>query len=308
MSTRTIAGQSAASRKRNFDWRNFTFNAINYVILSVLVIVTIYPFYYIFIYSISDSIEAQKGVFLWPAGFSLESYRTTIALPGIMDAALVSLSRTVLGTVLTVCCCSFFAYLITKDELPYRKWIYRFVLVTMYFNAGFIPWYLTMKAYGLQNNFLLYILPSALVGFNVILIKTFIEQLPASLEESAKIDGAGYFKIFTSVIFPLSMPIIATIAVFAAVGQWNTWFDNYFLVENPKLQTLQLVLYNLLNQSSNLSNMTTDQLSRGDLVRTLTPQSIRMTITMLVTLPIVLVYPLLQRYFVKGIMLGAVKG
>jgi len=295
-------------RRKSIDLKDLTFDSINYVVLALLVIVTIYPFYYIFIYSISDSIEAQKGVYLWPAGFSLEAYGTTIGLPGIGDAALVSLGRTVFGTIITVFCCSFFAYLITKDEMPFRKWIYRFVLVTMYFNAGFIPWYLTMKMYGLQNNFLLYIIPTALSAFNVILIKTFIEALPASLEESAKIDGAGYFKIFTSVIFPLSMPIIATIAVFSAVGQWNTWFDNFFLVENPKLQTLQLVLYNFLNQSSNLSNMTTEQLNRGDLVRTLTPQSIRMTITMLVTLPIVLVYPFLQRYFVKGIMLGAVKG
>jgi len=298
----------AIRRRRPIDWKDFTFDSFNYLFLALLVIVTIYPFYYILIYSISDSIEAQKGVYLWPAGFSLEAYQTTISLPGIQDAALVSLLRTVLGTLLTVFCCSFFAYLITKDEMPYRKFIYRFVLVTMYFNAGFIPWYLTMKAYGLQNNFLVYIVPSALSAFNVILIKTFIEQLPASLEESAKIDGAGYFKIFAYVIFPLSMPIIATIAVFAAVGQWNTWFDNFFLVENPKLQTLQLVLWNFLNQSTNLSNMTTEQLTRGDMVRSLTPQSIRMTITMLVTLPIVLVYPLLQRYFVKGIMLGAVKG
>ncbi|HZG56926.1 carbohydrate ABC transporter permease [Paenibacillus sp.] len=304
----TNASAGAVRRRRAIDWKDVAFDALNYFFLILLIVVTIYPFYYIFIYSISDSIEAQKGVYLWPAGFSLEAYQTTIQLPGIADSAFVSLSRTVVGTIITVFCCSFFAYLMTKDEMPLRKYVYRFVLITMYFNAGFIPWYLTMKAYGLQNNFLLYVIPTALSAFNVILIKTFIEALPSSLEESAKIDGAGYFKIFTSVIFPLSMPIIATIAVFSAVGQWNTWFDNFFLVENPKLQTLQLVLYNFLNQSSNLSNMTTEQLNRGDLVRSLTPQSIRMTITMLVTLPIVLVYPLLQRYFVKGIMLGAVKG
>ncbi len=295
-------------RRKRLDWKDAVISSINYLLLLLLVVITIYPFYYIFIYSVSDPIEAQKGVYLWPAGFSLEAYQATIKLPGITDSAIVSVSRTILGTLITVFSCSFFAYLITKNEMPMRKAIYRFVLITMYFNAGFIPWYLTMKTYGLQNNFLLYIIPSAISGFNIILIKTFIEQLPASLEESAKIDGAGYFKIYTSIIFPLSMPIIATIAVFSAVGQWNTWFDNFFLVENPKLQTLQLVLYNFLNQSSNLSNMSTEQLTRGDLVRTITPQSIRMTITMIVTLPIVLVYPMLQRYFVKGIMMGAVKG
>lgn len=304
----TSANLKPERTRRHIDWKDVAFSIFNYTFLSLLVIVTIYPFYYIFIYSISDSIEAQKGVYLWPAGFSLEAYKTTVQLPGIADAAIVTLGRTILGTVITVLSCSFFAYLITKNELPFRRFIYRFVLITMYFNAGFIPWYLTMKTYGLQNNFLLYILPTAISGFNIILIKTFIEQLPPSLEESAKIDGAGYFRVFASIIFPLSMPIIATIAIFSAVGQWNTWFDNFFLVENPKLQTLQLVLYNFLNQSSSLSNMSTEQLTRGDMVRTLTPQSIRMTITMLVTLPIVLVYPLLQRYFVKGIMIGAVKG
>ncbi|THF76682.1 carbohydrate ABC transporter permease [Cohnella fermenti] len=294
--------------RKTIHWPDALFNIVNYFLLTLLVIATIYPFYYIFIYSISDSFKAQSGVYLWPAGFSLESYKAAVHLRGISQAAFISLLRTIFGTAITVVCCSFFAYLITKQEMPFRKVIYRFVLITMYFNAGFIPWYLTMKAYGFQNNFLLYIIPSALIGFYVILIKTFMEQLPASLEESAKIDGAGYMVIFSRIIFPLSMPIIATIAVFAAVGQWNTWFDNYFLVENPKLQTLQLLLYNLLNQSNNLSSMTSEQLTRAGAQKVMTPQSIQMTITMLVTLPIVLVYPFLQRFFVKGIMLGAVKG
>ncbi|WP_178022960.1 carbohydrate ABC transporter permease [uncultured Paenibacillus sp.] len=293
-------------------WRisksDLVFNIINYTFLILLLIVTVYPFYYIFIYSISDSFEAQKGVYLWPAGFSLESYKAAFRLKGLADAALVSVMRTVIGTILTVLCSSFFAYLITKQELPFRKYIYRFVLITMYFNAGFIPWYLTMKAYELQNSFLLYILPGMLTGFYIILIKTFMEQLPPALEESAKIDGAGYFKIFTSIVFPLSLPIIATIAVFAAVGQWNTWFDNFFLVSNPKLQTLQLLLYNFLNQTSSIAGMSGEELTRTGQVRVMTPQSVQMTITMLVTLPIVVVYPFLQRFFVKGIMLGAVKG
>lgn len=287
---------------------DLAFNAINYFLLTMLLIVTVYPFYYILIYSISDSFEAQKGVYLWPAGWSLESYKAAFRLKGLLDAAVVSVSRTVLGTIITVLCSAFFAYLITKREMPFRKLIYRFVLITMYFNAGFIPWYLTMKAYGLQNNFLLYILPHALIGFYIILIKTFMEQIPPSLEESAKMDGAGYFKIFSHIIFPLSMPIIATIAVFAAVGQWNTWFDNFFLVSNPKLQTLQLLLYNFLSQTNSLAGMTGEELTRNGQVRVMTPQSVQMTITMLVTLPIVVVYPFLQRYFVKGIMLGAVKG
>ncbi|MFS0726792.1 carbohydrate ABC transporter permease [Paenibacillus sp. 1P07SE] len=294
--------------KKKTSASDLLFNTVNYFLLFLLLIVTVYPFYYIFIYSISDSFEAQKGVFLWPAGFSLESYKASFQLKGLGDSAIISVSRTILGTVITVLCSAFFAYLITKREMPLRKTIYRFVLITMYFNAGFIPWYLTMKAYGLQNNFFLYILPSALIGFYIILIKTFMEQMPPSLEESAKIDGAGYFKIFTHIVFPLSMPIIATIAVFAAVAQWNTWFDNFFLVSDPKLQTLQLLLYNFLSQTNSLAGMTGEELTRNGQVRVMTPQSVQMTITMLVTLPIVVVYPFLQRFFVKGIMLGAVKG
>lgn len=294
--------------KRHINWADLLFHIFNYSILSLLIVVTLYPFYYIFIYSISDSYLAQRGVFLWPAGFSLESYQSTLQLKGLSDAAVVSVLRTVIGTSLTVLSCSFFAYLMTKQEMPLRSTIYRFVIITMYFNAGFIPWYLTMKAYGLQNSFLLYVIPSALAGYYVILIKTFIENLPASLEESAKIDGAGYGVIFARIIFPLSMPIIATIAVFAAVSQWNTWFDNYFLVENPRLQTLQLILYQYLNQTNAIANMTVDEMTRGTLNKVMTPQSIRMTITFIVTLPIVIVYPMLQRFFVKGIMMGAIKG
>ncbi|MFD2117979.1 carbohydrate ABC transporter permease [Paenibacillus yanchengensis] len=284
------------------------FDLLNYILLNLLFIVTLYPFYYIFIYSISDPTLAQKGIALLPAGFSLDAYKSVFMLKGMKDAALITVLRTVIGTTLTIICCSFFAYIITKPELPFRRIIYRFLLVTMYFNAGFIPWYLTMKSLHLNNSFLLYILPYAVSAFYVMLIKTFMEQLPPSLEESANIDGAGYVTVFIRIIFPLSKPIIATITVFAAVNQWNTWIDNFFLVENPKLQTLQLILYNYLNQANNLATKSTMELTRGVNVNVMTPASIRMTITMVVTLPIILVYPFMQRYFVKGIMLGAVKG
>lgn len=166
-------------------------------------------------------------------------------LPGIPLATVVSFARTVIGTAITVMASSFFVYLITQQDMLFRKFVYRFLVITMYFSSGLIPWYLTMKAYGLQNNFLLYVVPSALSTYYVILIKTFMEQLPASLQESAMLDGAGYTKIFVSVIFPLCKPIVATIAVFAAVGQWNSWFDNYLLVTDKDLTTLQLIMKTL---------------------------------------------------------------
>jgi ABC-type glycerol-3-phosphate transport system permease component len=165
-----------------------------------------------------------------------------------------------------------------------------------------------MKFLHFNNNFLLYVLPGAISAFNVILIKTYIEQLPKSLEDSAKIDGAGYFMIFSKIIFPLSIPIIATIAVFTAVGQWNTWFDNYFLVTNPKLNVLQMLLYNYVTQASRIGYDSVMEINRGTEVQRLTPAAVRMTITMVVTLPIIFIYPYMQKYFMKGIMLGAIKG
>ncbi|SFS71655.1 carbohydrate ABC transporter permease [Paenibacillus sp. BC26] len=284
------------------------FDIFNYTVQILFTLMCIYPFYYILIYSFSDPQQALKGVFLVPRGLSIVNYTTIFKLDNMLHSFGISVLRTVIGTALTIACCSWFAYAVTKNELYLRKYIYRFLVITMYFNAGLIPWYITMKELGLKNNFLLYILPGAVVAYYVVLLKTFIEQLPQALEESAMIDGAGHFKIFTNVIFPLSMPIVATIAVFASVGQWNTWYDNYFLVSSDNLQTLQLILYNYLTDAQRIvasSNM--QDLNRG-LASKISPDSIRITITMVVTLPVMLVYPFLQRYFVKGLMLGAIKG
>ncbi|WP_219835700.1 carbohydrate ABC transporter permease [Paenibacillus sp. R14(2021)] len=285
------------------------FEVLNYLIQIVFVLVCLYPFYYIFIYSISSPQEAIKGVYLLPTNLTISNYSQIMQLNNISWSFMVSVLRTIIGTLVTVFCCALCAYIVTKQELYFRKIIYRYIVITMYFNAGLIPWYITMKMFGLQNNFLLYILPSAVGAFYIVLLKTFIEQLPASLEESAMLDGASYFTIFRKIIFPLSMPIIATIAVFSAVSQWNSWTDNYFLVSDERLQTLQMILYNYLNEAQILASSNNINLNDvGSSMKRLTPESIKMTITMIVTVPIMLVYPFLQRYFVKGLMLGAIKG
>lgn len=273
-----------------------------------LMIVCIYPFYYVLIYSISDPAQAAKGIFLLPKGFNLDTYKGIIKLNDIPGAYMISILRTLLGTGITILCSSFFAYLVTNPKMYFRKFVYRFVIITMYINAGLIPWYMTMKAYGLQNNFLLYIIPGALSAYYVILLKTYMESLPKELEESAKIDGAGMMTIFGKIIFPLSKPIVATVGVFSMVGQWNQWQDNYFLVSDAKLQTLQMVLYNYLNQANRFQSMSSNAIDASAVASAITPSSIKMCITVLVVLPIMCVYPFLQRYFVKGIMMGAVKG
>lgn len=284
------------------------FNVVVYAVMILLAFMCFYPFYYVFIYSISDPTLAQQGVTLLPKGFSLINYQKVIQLDGIVRSFVISLSRTVFGTAITVVACSFFAYLVTQN-LYARKVIYRFVIFTMYFNAGLIPMYLTYRMYHLTNTFWVYIIPSAISAYYIVLLKTFIEGIPESLAESAKLDGAGVITVFFKIIFPLSKPILATITVFAAIAQWNNWFDNYIYVQNDTLKTMQLMLYDYLNQASQLSQMSTSSLQHGAAAATqVTAQGVRMTITMVVTIPILLVYPFMQRYFAKGIMLGAVKG
>lgn len=283
-----------------------SFDVLNTAALLIIGIISFYPFYYIFIYSISNPDLAAGGLTTYPKGITLLNYTTVFGIDGIFWAAFISLARTVTGTLLTLFGCSLFAYGLSKKELPYRKFIYRMLLLTMYISSGLIPWYITMKALGLKNNFLLYILPGTVVAFYVILLKTYFEQLPPSIEESAMVDGAGYFTILYKLVLPMSLPILATVAIFQAVGQWNSWTDNLYLCSNPKLQTLQLMLLNFLQANSGIA-YTQNRIDPTQIVR-ITPTSIRMTITIVVVLPIFLVYPFLQKYFVKGILLGAVKG
>lgn len=279
-----------------------------YVVCGLFMLLCIYPFYYVIIYSISDPNQASSGLLFLPKGFSLETFKGIFKLNDIPSAFVISVARSAVGTVLTLIGSSFFAYLVTNQKMFARKFIYRFVILTMYLNAGLIPWYMTMKAYRLQNNFLLYVVPGIVTAYYVILIKTYMEQLPKELEESAQIDGAGIFTVFARIIMPLSKPIIATIAVYAIVGQWNAWTDNYFLVTDNKLQTLQMVLYNYMNQANRFQNMSSSAMDSTAAVSMITPTSIKMCITVIVVVPIMCVYPFLQRYFVKGIMMGAVKG
>ena len=296
-------------RNRKIKNRHLLFRSINGLIFLLLLLICVYPFYYVFIYSISDPNLAVRGVTLLPRGFSLVNYETIFGMNDIGNAFLVSVARTVLGCAITVVCCTFFSYLMTNRYIWGKRIIYRFVIFTMYVSGGTIPWYLLMVQLHLQNNFLLYIIPSALSAYYVILIKTYLESLPESLIEAAEVEGAGLLKIFQRIVLPLCKPILATIAVFAAVGQWNSYFDNLMLVTNPKLQTLQLVLYNYLNEAQRLANMVQMSGGAGQAAAHMTSsQSIQVTITIITTLPILFVYPLMQRHFVKGIMIGAVKG
>ena len=287
------------------------FYVVSMVIVWIFTLLCLYPLWYVIIGSLSSGVYAHMA-YLWPKGFSWTTYKQLFSRSDIGLAFLISILRTVIGTFLCVFFTSMLAYLVTQKTMYFRKAVYRYFIVTMYISGGMIPWYVTMKTYGLTDNFLVYVLPGIISVFNLILVKTFIESLPPSLEESAQLDGAGFFTIYVRIILPLIKPIIATTAVFTAVGQWNSWVDNYILVNSKGLTTLQLLLYNYLQQAQVLA---TQMKSGGSLgsggtaaFYAVTADSIRMTMVVVTVVPIMLVYPYVQKYFTKGIMLGAVKG
>lgn len=288
------------------------FNIINYTVFLLITLVCLFPFYYLFINTISSNELVSMGrIQLIPKEIHFENYVQVFKISGIFDALLVSVARTVLGTVWTVGGCAFLGYLVTKQEMWLRKLWYRLIVVTMYFSAGLIPWYLNLRNLGFVDNFWVYVIPGLVSPYNVILVKTFIEGLPGSLEESATLDGAGYTRVFVSVIFPLITPILATLCIFSAVGQWNSFTDTMMLMPGGNYYTLQFLLYKYQNEASSLAALvrtTQDTSAMANLATRQTSLSVQMTVAMVVTFPILLVYPFFQRYFVKGIMIGAVKG
>lgn len=294
---------------------DIVFEVINYLVFAIFTLICIFPFYYLFINTISDNELVRKGLINFiPRGIQFGNYVRLLAVNDLFSAISVTVLRTVIGTALMVAASAFVGYLVTQKEMWGRSIWYRFIVVTMYFNAGIIPWYLNMSMLGLTNNFAAYIIPGIVAPYNIILVKTYIESsIPAELEESAELDGASKMKIFLSIIWPLSKPILATIAVFGAVGQWNSFQDSLILMQSaPKLYTLQHRLYIYLNTTSNLSALmssgNTSGISQSVLDSALNGKVIKYTISMVTIIPILCVYPFMQRYFEKGIMMGAVKG
>lgn len=287
------------------------FTILNYIVFISFTLVCIFPFYYLLINTISDNELVRVGAINWyPKGLHFRNYLALLKVNDLGSSALVTVGRTLLGTVTMVLASGFVGYLVTQSKMFGRRVIYRMIVITMYFNAGLIPWFLNMSMLGLTNNFWGYIIPGIVAPYNIILVKTYVESIPAELEESAHIDGAGYFTVFLKIILPLSKPILATIGVFGAVGNWNAFTDSIILMgSEPKLYTLQHRLYIYLNSSSNLGAlMTSGPVSQSMVNSALNNRTISLTVAMISIVPILLVYPFLQRFFQKGLMLGAVKG
>ncbi|MFP4978829.1 carbohydrate ABC transporter permease [Paenibacillus sp. CN-4] len=284
-----------------------------YFLFSLFAFVCVYPFYSIIINTISANDLSAKGeIVFYPRGLHFQNYIDVFKIPGLWNAFVISLGRTVIGTFLTVGASAFLGFMFAQKDMWGRTFWYRFTIITMFFNAGIIPWYLTMRSLHLTDNFLAYILPSIVAPFFIILVKTFVESTPKELQQAASIDGAGIITIFYRIILPISKPILATVAIFSAVNQWNSFQDTLLLVTDSKLYSLQFILYNYINQASSLSTMVNLQNAGSTAMASLatkqTSTSIRMTVTIIVVAPILLVYPIFQRFFVKGIIIGAVKG
>ena len=290
-----------------------TFQVINILIFAIFAIICAYPFYYLIINSISaNDLSASGKVNFLPHGFQLENYVKVFQLNGLGTAAMVSLGRTVIGTICTVLASVYLGFMFTQQRMWHRKLWYRFMVITMYFNAGLIPMYMTMKTLHLTNSFWVYIIPAIVQPFNIIMAKTYVESIPPALQEAAELDGAGPMTVFAKVILPTCKPIMATIAIWSAVGQWNSFQDTLIYITDQKLYSLQYLLYTYLNQASSLATMVQQSGGNVSAVANLatqqTPTSIRMTISVIVVLPILFVYPIFQKSFVKGIMIGSVKG
>ncbi len=298
-----------AERKRPVKKEDILFKIVNYSIFLLFTFLCAYPFYYLIINSISSNELSSNGMINFlPRQIHFQNYKDVFQLSGLSTAVVVSVARTVIGTACTVMASAYLGFMFTQKKMWHRSFFYRFVVVTMYFSAGLIPMFMTMKLLHLNNTFWVYIIPGIVQPFNVIMVKTFIESIPSSLQEAAEVDGAGVLTVFFKVILPTCTPILATIAIWAAVGQWNSFQDTLIYITDQKLYSLQYLLYIYLNQANSLAALVKSSTNIGavaDLVTKQTPTSIRMTISVVVVLPILFIYPMFQKYFVKGIMIGA---
>lgn len=283
------------------------FVACNTIFLVLFVIITLYPVLNTVAISFNDGIDAVRGgIHLWPRIFTLSNYKTVLNQQNIITGAVVSVARTVLGTIFALVTNALLAYVVSRKRFLFRSQLSLFWVVTMYVNGGMIPTLVLYRNLNLTNTFWVYIIPGMISAFNVLVLRTYMEGLPSALEESAMIDGANDFTIFTRIISPLCKPVYATVALFVAVGHWNSWFDAMLYNRmNAEYTTLQYELMKLLSSVMQQSGSATT--GGNTAAAAVTPVTVRAAATVVTMLPIILLYPFLQRYFVSGMTIGSVK-
>jgi putative aldouronate transport system permease protein len=289
------------------------FDTINYLLLIFLCVATLYPFLNTLAISLNDATDAIRGnIYLWPREFSWRNYEMILKEnTNIGSALFISAAIAVAGAGTSVFACLMIAYTLSRRDFVLRRFFIKFLVLTMYFSGGMIPVYLLMRSLGLINNFLVYILPGMVGAYNVMVMRSYIEGIPESLVEAAKIDGASEYRILFTIIMPLSLPVIATIILFVAVGQWNSWIDTMlYCSSRQELSTLQFELQKLLSSTRTMTSATADSAEALGLLEKgiVTPNSLRAAMTIIATVPILFSYPFLQKYFVQGLTLGGVKG
>lgn len=286
---------------------DYIVDTVNYILLAIVGFVTLYPFYYIVVCSFNDGVDLMRGgIYFWPRKFSLASYKQFIEDSSWINAFFVSVARTVVGTLISVTVTCIFSYGLSRKKLMFRKYYIMAVIITMYFSGGLIPYYVLLRNLGLLNTFWVYVIPGTVNTFFTVTGINFFNSIPESIIESAYIDGAREFQVFRRIIIPVSLPFIATLSLFVAVGHWNSWLDSAYYVRDKNLQTLAYKMMTTLNkimaQSSDAN--AAGQVSTANTTTNFTIQATAMVISMV---PIMCVYPFLQKYFVQGMMLGSVK-
>ncbi|MFC3342771.1 carbohydrate ABC transporter permease [Paenibacillus abyssi] len=268
--------------------------------------ITLYPIWYVLVNSFNDGQDAMRGgIYWWPRAFSMDNYVEVFKNPGIMTAMGVTVAKTLVGTAAHVFFTAMVAYAFSQRELIGRNIYLLMGTFTLFFSGGLIPFYLLIRDLGMLDNFMVYIIPFLFSFFDLIIFMSFFREIPGALKEAAKIDGANDFSIFTRVIIPVSMPVIATISLFHGVWQWNDYFVGMIYINNMDLQPIQTFLFRVVAQSSSSQIVAA---AGGGVDRTVTSQSIKLATMVVTTAPIVFAYPFLQKYFVKGLMIGSVKG
>ena len=296
--------KSKHRRKKSVsDW---IFVICNTIFMIAFVIITLYPVLNTLAISFNDGTDALRGgIYLIPRKFSLKNYSTVLQKDNLIIGAIVTVSRTVIGTILALISNAILAFVVSRKNFLFKKQLSLFWVITMYVNGGLIPTFLLYKNLHLTNSFWVYVIPGMVGAFNMLVIRTYMNGLPDSLEESAQLDGAGYTTIFIKIISPLCKPVYATVALFVAVGQWNSWFDAMLYNRmSDKLTTLQ---YELMKLLSSVTNQGTSAEAMKNSTGTVTPTSVRAAATIITMLPIICIYPFLQQYFVAGLTLGGVK-
>ena len=291
--------------KRKISPGGLIFDCFNTLIMLAFFIAMLYPFLYVLNYSLSSSSRIGNSFLLIPIGINLDNYRALLKDPAIYQAMFISVSRSVIGPASMMAVSGMAAFALSKTNLVFGKFFRWMIFFTMYFNAGLIPCYILIKSLGLINSFFVYIIPSMVGVFNIVLIRAFIESLPNSVEEAARIDGANDFEVYWRVIFPVCLPVNAAVILFSAINHWNDFMTTQLYVAMaPKLHTMQYILYYTL--SAQLSRSLED--ARNSFSNNVvTGQSLKMAMTIITIVPIMCVYPFLQRYFVSGLMVGAIK-